>query len=89
MPRDDITGRYIPMSRASTSVINRALVAAWREGVISDTEYKMTYAEVCEPHYTPQAFGGVIVPVDLVAKWTGLHWWDDYTPEDFETPKGP
>ena len=81
---DDITGRPLIVSNQSTRTIVRALVAAHREGVISDTEYKMTYAEVCEPGYFPQAFGGKAVPTALMDKWQQLRSWANLTKGDFD-----
>jgi len=75
MFKDDITHAVLPVSPCSASVVTRALVAAHRAGSISDTEYQMTYAEICEPGYLPQAFGGKRVSPAAMAEWITKRVW--------------
>ena len=78
MFKDDITHRPIPVSNKSVQTIVMALVAAHRAGVISDEQYAMTYAEVCEVGFLPQAFGGRAVPSEDMDKWQAAKsWWSD------------
>jgi hypothetical protein len=67
--RDTITHAPLVVSDASTNVINRALVAAFDAGAITEHEYAMTYAEVCEPGKLPQAHGGFRVDPDVMTDW--------------------
>lgn len=73
--KNDITGKPLVVSNKSTQVINMALVAANREGVITDEQYAMTYAEVCELGRLPQAFGGTAVPPEDMEIWQSRKSW--------------
>lgn len=73
--KNDITGLPLVVSNKSTQVIVMALVAAWRSGAISDTEYNMTYAEVCEIGYSPQAFGGRPIDEQAMSAWKNARSW--------------
>lgn len=75
MFKDDITGRPLAVSNKSTQTIVMALVEAWRNGVISDQEYAMTYAEVCEIGFLPQSFGGKPVDKEDMDTWQNLKSW--------------
>ena len=75
MYKNDITHQEIPVSNKSQQVIVRALVAARRAGTITDEEYIMTYAEVCEPGRYPQAFGGGTMRTDTLERWTRAKSW--------------
>lgn len=73
--KNDITGQPLVVSNKSTQVIVMALVAAHREGVISDHQYAMTYAEVCEIGYLPQLFGGRRVSETDMEQWQNARSW--------------
>lgn len=75
MIRDDITHRPLVVSNKSTQVIVHALVAAHRSGAISDEDYAMTYAEVCEIGRMPQLFGGAPVDQNAMEAWKQRHSW--------------
>lgn len=75
MFKDDITGKPLVVSNRSTQVIVRALVVAHCEGLISNDEYHMTYAEVCEIGCSPQAFGGGPVDRKAMAEWQSARSW--------------
>jgi hypothetical protein len=76
MFKDDITHKPLVVSNKSTDVIVRSLVAAHRAGVINDEEYSMTYAEVCEIGFLPQAFGGKPVDEHDISRWKSLRSWE-------------
>lgn len=69
MYRDAITHQPIPNSSPTTDVIRRALVGDHAAGRITDIEYRMAYAETCEPGREPQAFGGGPANPDLMDQW--------------------
>jgi hypothetical protein len=75
--RDSVTGQPLLVCNKTAGVVNRALVVAHRTGHISDTEYALAYAEVCEPGRLPQLFGGRTVDPAMVARWQALRAWDD------------
>lgn len=69
-----VTHKPLVVSNASTDVIVRALVVANRDGKITDAEYAMTYAEVCEIGYLPQALGGRRVDPEAMTAWQTRTW---------------
>ncbi len=71
----DITGRPLVVSNKSTQVIVMALVAAHRAGAITDEQYRMTYAEICEIGYEPQMFGGKPVDEHKLSQWKSRRSW--------------
>lgn len=66
---DPITGLTRPVSPRSAQVVVMALVAAHRYGTITDQQYQMAYAEICEPGRLPQLFGGGAVDKDSMVTW--------------------
>jgi len=75
MFKDDITGKPLVVSNKSTQTIVTALIVAHREGIISDHEYAMTYAEVCEIGRMPQMFGGLAVDQNMMYEWQTAKSW--------------
>lgn len=73
--KDDITGRPLVVSNKSTQAIIMALVAANRASAITDEQYRLTYAEVCEIGYEPQGFGGKRVDEHELSRWKSLRSW--------------
>lgn len=71
----DITGRALVVSNKSTQTIVMALVAAHRSGIITDEQYRLTYAEVCEIGFEPQVFGGKPVETEELTRWKNLRSW--------------
>lgn len=78
MFKNDITGKEMPVSNKSEQTIVMALVAAHRAGVISDHQYALTYAEVCEVGRLPQAFGGGAVDPNMMHEWQNTYSWHDF-----------
>lgn len=78
MFKNDISGYEIPVSSKSAHTVVVALVAARNAGVISDSEYCMTYAEICEPGRYPQAFGGGAMNPERMARWQTAKSWVDF-----------
>lgn len=75
MIKCDITGRSLVVSNKSTQTIVMALVAAHNAGIITDAQYRLTYAEVCEIGREPQLFGGKPVEEYELTHWKNLRSW--------------
>lgn len=75
MFKNDITGQPLVVSNKSTQTIVRALVAAHDAGAITDEQYRLTYAEVCEIGREPQLFGGKAVDKHEISRWKSLRSW--------------
>lgn len=75
MPKCDITGQPLVVSNKSTQTIVMALVAAHNAGAITDEQYRLTYAEVCEIGREPQVFGGKVVDEHELSRWKSLRSW--------------
>lgn len=75
MFKNDITGAPMAVSNKSQMTIVAALVFAWRAGIITDEEYNMTYAEVCEVGFLPQSAGGGPVDEHDLSRWKSRKSW--------------
>lgn len=74
--RDAVTHRPLPVSHRSARTVVKALWAALDAGCITEEEYRMTYAEVCEIGREPQAFGGGASDSERMARWQDERgWW--------------
>lgn len=75
MYKCDITGRPIAVSNKSAQAIVMSLVVAHRAGVLTDEQYRLTYAEVCENGREPQLFGGKLVDEHELSQWKSRRSW--------------